>query len=305
MQADEKTFTYSNPRSEEELLLKNMGLVHSIAARFPYSGVEYEDLVQIGSLGLLKAIRNFDESKGFAFSTYAVPVITGEIKRFLRDDGAIKVSRAVRSNFVRIRACTEKLRNLLAETLRLSELVEKTGLTLEEVVEALDSAARPASLDETLSDDGDHTLADTVAGGRFFRRSRKDSIAAGNRQTLCGGQKTYYTSLFLFKNAAANCGDARDESGAGLPQRKKILEKLKEYSLKYSCISEKKPTPRRRGVCDRPCAFKRQSACAFCGRIGFAVLRLTEASVSALYHTIFYLSILFVTSRLTNFVFRY
>ena len=86
-----KTITYSNPRSEEELLLKNMGLVHSIAARFPYSGVEYEDLVQIGSLGLLKAIRNFDESKGFAFSTYAVPVITGEIKRFLRDDGAIKV----------------------------------------------------------------------------------------------------------------------------------------------------------------------------------------------------------------------
>ena len=56
MQTDEKTFTYSNPRSEEELLLKNMGLVHSIAARFPYSGVEYEDLVQIGSLGLLKAI---------------------------------------------------------------------------------------------------------------------------------------------------------------------------------------------------------------------------------------------------------
>ena len=73
MRPDENNRTYAPGGSEEEKLLKNMGLVHSIASRFPYSGVEYEDLVQIGSLGLLKAIRNFDESKGFAFSTYAVP----------------------------------------------------------------------------------------------------------------------------------------------------------------------------------------------------------------------------------------
>ena len=142
MRPDENNRTYAPGGSEEEKLLKNMGLVHSIASRFPYSGVEYEDLVQIGSLGLLKAIRNFDESKGFAFSTYAVPVITGEIKRFLRDDGSIKVSRAVRSDFIKIRACTEKLRNSLGRDPTVGELSENTGLTLEEVVEALDSASR-------------------------------------------------------------------------------------------------------------------------------------------------------------------
>ena len=229
MQTDEKTFTYSNPRSEEELLLKNMGLFHSIAARFPYSGVEYEDLVQIGSLGLLKAIRNFDESKGFAFSTYAVPVITGEIKRFLRDDGAIKVSRAVRSNFVRIRACTEKLRNLLGRDPTVSELVEKTGLTLEEVVEALDSAARPASLDETLSDDGDHTLADTVAGGDFSADLEKIALRQGIGK-LCAEDRKLITLRYFCSKTQQQTAEMLGMSQVQVSRReKKILEKLKEY----------------------------------------------------------------------------
>ena len=82
--------------TREEKIENNIGLVHSIAARFKGRGVDYEDLFQNGCVGLIKAVDNFDESKGFAFSTYAVPVIMGEIKRYIRDDGMIKVSRSLK-----------------------------------------------------------------------------------------------------------------------------------------------------------------------------------------------------------------
>ena len=77
----------------DEMISENIGLVHSIAKRFTGRGADYEDLFQSGCVGLIKAVDNFDEEKGFAFSTYAVPVIMGEIKRIFRDGGAIKVSR--------------------------------------------------------------------------------------------------------------------------------------------------------------------------------------------------------------------
>ena len=81
-----------DPAAEEILMRENMGLVKSVAARFLGRGADFEDLCQLGAIGMLKAIRNFDTSYGTAFSTYAVPLIIGEIKRFLRDDGMIKVS---------------------------------------------------------------------------------------------------------------------------------------------------------------------------------------------------------------------
>ena len=89
------------------LVEKNMGLVHSIARRFQNRGVEMEDLVQIGSIGLLKAIDKFDLTYEVRFSTYAVPMITGEIKRFLRDDGMVKVSRSLKEEAARIYAVRE------------------------------------------------------------------------------------------------------------------------------------------------------------------------------------------------------
>ena len=82
--------------AEETLVRENMGLVKSVASRFLGRGVEFDDLCQLGAIGMLKAIRNFDTTTGNAFSTYAVPLIIGEIKRFLRDDGIIKVSRELR-----------------------------------------------------------------------------------------------------------------------------------------------------------------------------------------------------------------
>ena len=218
--------------AREKLIDGNLRLVLSIIQRFAGRGGRREnldDLFQVGCIGLIKAVDGFDMDKMVEFSTYAVPVITGEIKRFLRDDGAIKVSRAVRSNFVRIRACTEKLRNLLGRDPTVSELVEKTGLTLEEVVEALDSAARPASLDETLSDDGDHTLADTVAGGDFSADLEKIALRQGIGK-LCAEDRKLITLRYFCSKTQQQTAEMLGMSQVQVSRReKKILEKLKEY----------------------------------------------------------------------------
>jgi RNA polymerase sporulation-specific sigma factor len=88
--------------SREEFVKENLGLVHSICRRFAGRGIEYEDLYQAGCLGLVKAVDAFDEKRGFAFSTYAVPVIMGEVRRLFRDGGAVKVSRSVKELYLKI-----------------------------------------------------------------------------------------------------------------------------------------------------------------------------------------------------------
>ena len=89
----------------QRLILENFGLVHSSARRFRGRGAEYDDLCQIGAIGLIKAAKRFDKSRGLCFSTYAVPLIMGEIRRFLRDDGIIKVSRKLKENAVHAGIC--------------------------------------------------------------------------------------------------------------------------------------------------------------------------------------------------------
>lgn len=135
-------------------LKANMGLVRSVAGRFLGRGTEYEDLVQIGSIGLLKAIRTFDASLGFAFSTYAVPLIIGEIRRFLRDDGMIKVSRIQKKRAAELfRKREEKITAGQREP-TLKELSELCGLTLEEATEAIMSSQTLRSLSESVGEDG-------------------------------------------------------------------------------------------------------------------------------------------------------
>lgn len=94
--------------SREEMIKRNIGLVHSIANRFRGRGADYDDLFQSGCIGLIKAVDNFDESKGFAFSTYAVPVIMGEIKRIFRDGGSIKVSRSLKEKAIKAQTLRDK-----------------------------------------------------------------------------------------------------------------------------------------------------------------------------------------------------
>ena len=121
------------------LVEKNMGLVHSIARRFQNRGVEMEDLVQIGSIGLLKAIDKFDLTYEVRFSTYAVPMITGEIKRFLRDDGMVKVSRSLKQLAIKVKMQGEMLSKKLGRDPTIEELAEAIGVEKEDVVMAIES----------------------------------------------------------------------------------------------------------------------------------------------------------------------
>lgn len=148
--------------AERELIEKNTGLVHSVVRRFLYSGTEYDDLVQIGMIGLIKSIRNFDCTKGVMFSTYAVPVIIGEIRKFLRDDGAVKVSRSIRENYIKLQRAGQVFEHAEGREPTVEELAQRTDLTKEDIVIAFEVGARPLSLDEQYGDEHSQTLGDTV-----------------------------------------------------------------------------------------------------------------------------------------------
>ncbi len=137
--------------AKEQLFDKNVGLIHYMVKRFiNRSGVEAEDLFQIGSVGLLKAIEKFDIEYGVCFSTYAVPLIMGEIRRFLRDDGMIKVSRSVKENAKRIKWVREELQQETGREPTLSELSQKSGITIEDIMVAWDAGREVESLYQTV-----------------------------------------------------------------------------------------------------------------------------------------------------------
>ena len=126
----------------EQVLLENSGLIWSIVRRYYGCGVETDDLYQLGCIGFIKAVKGFDLTYGTQFSTYAVPKIAGEIRRFLRDNGAIKVGRSIREKGQALAAARERLRH------RLSELAEETGLTPEEIASVELATGAPESLQQ-------------------------------------------------------------------------------------------------------------------------------------------------------------
>ena len=136
------------------LVEENTGLVRSIAVRFMGRGVDFDDLCQIGHIGMIKAIRNFDLERGTAFSTYAVPLIMGEIKRFLRDDGEIKVSRELKRKAAIVCAAREQCLHRRECEPSVSVLAEICGFSQEEVVECLSATAGTVSLSEQIGEDG-------------------------------------------------------------------------------------------------------------------------------------------------------
>ena len=163
----------------EEWICANIGLVHACAKRFTGRGMEYDDLFQAGCMGLVKAADGFDESRGLKFSTYAVPMIMGEIKRFLRDDGLVKVSRTLKENGWKIRRETENYRNRWGREPTLEELAEATALSREEIVESLDAGLEVESIDRTYSqeDGSEISLLD-----RIDSRNAGERVSAGDRE---------------------------------------------------------------------------------------------------------------------------
>lgn len=143
--------------TREEKIEKNIGLVHSIAARFKGRGVDYEDLFQNGCVGLIKAVDNFDESKGFAFSTYAVPVIMGEIKRIFRDGGAIKVSRSLKEKAIKAQSVRDKFIKSNLREPTVGELAQLLDVSAEETAEILNVITPMVSLD-SFGEDRESTI---------------------------------------------------------------------------------------------------------------------------------------------------
>ena len=136
----------------ERVVEENSGLIWSIVRRYYGRGVEADDLYQLGCLGFLKAVRGFDFAYGTCFSTYAVPKIAGEIRRFLRDDGTIKVGRTIRERANRLYGVRERLRGELGREPVLSELAEATGLTAEEIARTELATDPPDSLQRETED---------------------------------------------------------------------------------------------------------------------------------------------------------
>ena len=153
--------------AREVLIEKNLGLVHHIVRRFAGRGYEQEDLFQIGTIGLMKAIDKFNLELGLRFSTYAVPMIAGEIKRFLRDDGPVKVSRTIKENGLKVKLARQKLQAAEGREPTLQEITEATGLTKEDVVVAMEASIEVESIYSAVyQDDGSEVyLVDRVVRG--------------------------------------------------------------------------------------------------------------------------------------------
>ena len=149
----------------ELLVQENLGLVGSVVKRFENRGYDRDDLFQIGAIGLMKAIEKFDFSYEVRFSTYAVPLVTGEIRRFLRDDGMMKVSRSIKESGWRVKKSREKLEQKLGRSVTMQELADDTGLSKEEIALAIDATEEVTSIYQTIyqSDGSELYLVDKMA----------------------------------------------------------------------------------------------------------------------------------------------
>lgn len=154
--------------AREQVIKENMALVYSIVRRFAGRGYDLEDLGQIGAIGLIKAVDNFNLNYEVKFSTYAVPMITGEIKRFLRDDGMVKVSRTLKENGYRVRQAAERLAGELGREATLEELSAATEMKREDIVMALEAGNEVESLHKPVfqKEGSEVSLMDKIPDGR-------------------------------------------------------------------------------------------------------------------------------------------
>lgn len=186
-------------QASEQLVMENAGLIWSVAKRFLGRGTEADDLYQLGCLGFLKAVEGFDLNYGTQFSTYAVPKISGEIRRFLRDDGAVKVSRTVKEQSASIKIARAALTAFLGREPSLTELSEKTGLTPEEIAFAEAATAATESIQRELGEEGfalEQILTDTESEEIMVERiSLRQAIARLPEKEKTVIQLRYFHSL--------------------------------------------------------------------------------------------------------------
>jgi RNA polymerase sporulation-specific sigma factor len=159
--------------AQERLIRENAGLIWSVAKRFLGRGADADDLYQLGCLGFLKAVEGFDLAFGTQFSTYAVPKIAGEIRRFLRDDGAVKVSRTIKEQASAIKSVRSRLSNALGREPTVSEISRQTGFTPEEIALAETATAATESIQRESGDEGfslEDVLTDTESEEKMVEK---------------------------------------------------------------------------------------------------------------------------------------
>lgn len=231
--------------ARDTLVEKNMGLVRSIARRFFNRGVEAEDLIQIGSIGLLKAIDKFDCSFDVKFSTYAVPMITGEIKRFLRDDGMVKVSRSLKETAAKAYALREAALAQEGREPSMEEIAAKLALPMEELVMAMESVTQVESLQKTIyeSDGTDISLEDRLPQEKNHQEEVLDRMLLEEVLGSLNARERELIYLRFFQEKTQTC--IAEKMGMSQVQvsrlEKKILGQMRNY-LKSGPenISEKK-----------------------------------------------------------------
>jgi len=217
----------------ETLINMNMGLVKSIAKRFVDRGCEYEDLVQIGTIGMIKAARSFDFSYNTVFSTYAVPLIVGEIRRFLRDDGPIKISRKLKVQGINILKKKEEFVREHGREPKVSELAEACEMSVEDLVATLEATSPVHSLTENIGGDSDGMqLQDTISSDDGELDFLTDKIALREAINNLDEEQKKIIHLRYFKELSQQMtGEI-----LGLTQVKVSREEKKIIKILKSCL---------------------------------------------------------------------
>ena len=218
--------------AKDTMIEENMGLVYSVAKRFMGRGCEKEDLIQIGVIGLIKAINKFDSSFDVQFSTYAVPMIMGEIRRFLRDDGILKVSRTLKETAAKGRRTQEILQKRFDREPTITEISNECGISEDELAEAFDAVMPPDSIYESVYSNGgkEIQLMDTIAD-EGHEESIINKVMIGNLLENLSSRERQIVVMRYFK------GKTQSETARviGVSQvqisrlEKKIVEGLKKY----------------------------------------------------------------------------
>lgn len=186
---------------------ENLPLVHFVLRRFRDRGAEYEDLFQYGCMGLIKAVDRFDPAYGARFSTYAVPVILGEVRRFLRDDGPVHISRTIHDNALRAERAREEFAQAHAREPTVDEISAGAGLSREDVVLALNANSRVRSLSEPVGGDGELRLMDVI-GEEMMGEVDRRLLLAGLIRELTPQERTIIIRRYFRSNTQSEI--ARD-----------------------------------------------------------------------------------------------
>ncbi|HJD05792.1 MAG TPA: SigB/SigF/SigG family RNA polymerase sigma factor [Candidatus Onthoplasma faecipullorum] len=149
--------------AKEKLITVNSPLIKSVIKRYLNKGIEYDDLFQLGALGFVKAIKNYDSSFNVKFTTYAVPMIAGEIKRFLRDDGTVKVSRSIKHQSIQIKNFIVEYNQRHGTNPTLDQISQKFNMDKSDIVFAMEANTNPLSLNDKFEDDNSCTLMDKIS----------------------------------------------------------------------------------------------------------------------------------------------